>query len=90
LFTHVIPAGPHYFINELICEGNRASRIINELRLHSVPTAFKTGTIRWRKRNNVKVFSPLFSKLEDIFAAVNITLFFYNSIIFRAETLPEH
>jgi hypothetical protein len=35
----------------------------------------------------LKIFSALFPKLEDIFTAVNITLFSYNSIIFRTETL---
>lgn len=88
--THGIPAGLHYLVNELIREGNRASRIINELRLHRGPAAFKTGAVRWRKRNNLKLFSALFPKLEDIFTAVNTTLFSYNSIIFRAETLTEH
>ena len=88
--TDGIPASPHYLINQLIREGNRASRIINELRLHCGPAAFKTGSVRWRKRNNLKLFSALFPKLEDIFATVNITLFSYNSIIFRAETLTEH
>ena len=88
--AHGIPAGPHDLIDELICEGNRASRIINELRLHSSPAVFKTGAVRWRKRNNLKLFSALCPKLEDVFTAVNITLFSHNSIIFRAETLTEH
>jgi hypothetical protein len=72
--TDGIPAAPHDLIHELICEGNRTSRIINELRLYTGPPAFKDGTVGWSKRHNLKLFSALFPKLEDIFTAVNISL----------------